>query len=174
MCAIALSGVMPMPPASSTECVALDAMGKALRGAPTISSSPTCTLWCMALDPPCPLTSLRTPNVHAVRSAGSPAKEYDRIRPPGRCTSTWEPAVASGNRAASGSTSSKAWMPSACQRIACTRSLNKGRVSASNSPMPSGAGAFMPAAVPALPAARFPAWPSRRHRAHYLSGYRIR
>ena len=171
---MALIGVMPMPPASSTECAASSAMGKALRGAPTISSSPTCTLWCMALDPPCPLTSRSTPSVQAVRSAGSPAREYDRIRPPGRCTSTWAPAVAGGSRAASGSTSSKAWMPSPCKRIACTRSLSKGRVSASNSPMPSGAGAFMPAAVPALLAARFPAWLLQSCRALLLSSCRIR
>jgi len=46
------SGVMPMPPASSTLCVALWASAKWFFGALMPSTSPSCTCSCIAREPP--------------------------------------------------------------------------------------------------------------------------
>ena len=59
-CAMANSGVTPIPPANSTAGAARSAKGKQLRGSPTSSLAPS-GISCISAEPPRPLGSLRTP-----------------------------------------------------------------------------------------------------------------
>src|SRR6266850_1460276 len=114
-------GVMPMPPAKSSERRACTSSGNLLRGSLITNLSPICTCSCRAFDPPRELGSFSTPIVYLLCIPSALQSEYWRTSPPGRCTSMCAPAAYGGSAAPSARRSSKLRTSSASMRRPTTR-----------------------------------------------------
>ena len=119
--AIGRIGVMPMPPAMS-RMDASAAKGKAFRGAVTATRTPSPRVSCTSAEPPAPLAMRRTAMRYRCRSAGSPHREYCRLRPEGRCSSMWAPGCQGGSVRPSGAASRRETTSSASWCLAATTS----------------------------------------------------